>query len=47
MAETSTAGPMVDLTPPQAIHIVGIGGAGMSAIASVLASWATGSAAAT
>jgi UDP-N-acetylmuramate--alanine ligase len=26
-----------DLTPPQAIHIVGIGGAGMSAIASVLA----------
>ena len=28
----------VDLTPPQAIHIVGIGGAGMSAIASVLAS---------
>lgn len=29
---------VVDLTPPQAIHIVGIGGAGMSAIASVLAS---------
>jgi UDP-N-acetylmuramate--alanine ligase len=29
--------PDVDLTPPQAIHIVGIGGAGMSAIASVLA----------
>jgi UDP-N-acetylmuramate--alanine ligase len=27
----------VDLTPPQAIHVVGIGGAGMSAIASVLA----------
>jgi len=38
VAETSTADPMVDLTPPQAIHIVGIGGAGMSAIASVLAS---------
>jgi UDP-N-acetylmuramate--alanine ligase len=30
--------PSVDLTPPQAIHIVGIGGAGMSAIATVLAS---------
>jgi UDP-N-acetylmuramate--alanine ligase len=29
--------PSVDLTPPQAIHIVGVGGAGMSAIASVLA----------
>ncbi len=28
----------VDLTPPQAIHVVGVGGAGMSAIASVLAS---------
>jgi UDP-N-acetylmuramate--alanine ligase len=28
----------VDLTPPQTIHIVGVGGAGMSAIASVLAS---------
>jgi UDP-N-acetylmuramate--alanine ligase len=27
----------VDLTPPQSIHIVGIGGAGMSAIAHVLA----------
>ncbi|MET0883931.1 MAG: UDP-N-acetylmuramate--L-alanine ligase [Acidimicrobiales bacterium] len=37
MAEVSTPGPTVDLTPPQAIHVVGIGGAGMSAIASVLA----------
>ncbi|MET0491166.1 MAG: Mur ligase domain-containing protein, partial [Acidimicrobiales bacterium] len=37
MADVSTPGPTVDLTPPQAIHVVGIGGAGMSAIASVLA----------
>jgi len=28
----------LDLTPPRAIHVVGIGGSGMSAIASVLAS---------
>ncbi len=32
-----TGGDGVDLTSPKAIHIVGIGGAGMSAIASVLA----------
>jgi len=32
------AGTVVDLTPSRAIHIVGVGGAGMSAIASVLAS---------
>ncbi|HEY8058728.1 MAG TPA: UDP-N-acetylmuramate--L-alanine ligase [Acidimicrobiales bacterium] len=37
MAEVSAPGPTADLTPPQAIHVVGIGGAGMSAIASVLA----------
>ncbi|HEY5888264.1 MAG TPA: UDP-N-acetylmuramate--L-alanine ligase [Acidimicrobiales bacterium] len=37
MAEVTTPGPTVDLTPPRAIHLVGIGGAGMSAIASVLA----------
>ena len=39
MAEPApAAGTVVDLTPSRAIHIVGVGGAGMSAIASVLAS---------
>ncbi|MET0148664.1 MAG: Mur ligase domain-containing protein [Acidimicrobiales bacterium] len=37
MAEVTARGAAVDLTPPKAIHVVGIGGAGMSAIASVLA----------
>ncbi len=40
MPERDHASPgstLPDLTPPQAIHVVGIGGAGMSAIASVLA----------
>jgi len=35
--DVTGSGPTVDLTPPQAIHVVGVGGAGMSAIASVLA----------
>ena len=40
MAEVPTVGPdelAIDLSEPRAIHVVGIGGAGMSAIASVLA----------
>ena len=37
MPDVTGSRPTVDLTPPQAIHVVGVGGAGMSAIASVLA----------